>query len=117
MKNDIEALDGSAFPFSNDLGTIEEIEGDKKFVEFTPFIESSENVQFKAHSFRFKTKSLTVEKLSEEDKKKSILNMILALDKHIEQEISDELSEFEIQLTRKCRKKYNYDKLMSKLIS
>lgn len=115
MENDIEAMDGSVFPFSNDLGPIEEIGGDKKFVEFTPYIKSSEDVQFKENSFCFKTNSLTIEKLSYNEKRKSILRMILALDKHIKHEISNELSEFEIKLTEKCRKKYNYEKLKSEL--
>lgn len=116
MENDIEAIPGYVYPFTNDLGIIEEIGGDKKFIEFTPKIDDVGDIKFKNKGFNtFKTKSLTVEKLEEESKRLSLLKLFISLDQHIAKEIEIPLKKYERKLTEQLRKKYNYEQLRKRL--
>ena len=90
-----------------------------KFIEFTPFITSSEDVQFKRprRLTEFRSSEFEVENLTTEMMYQSLKRMIAHILVVIDKEIENELISIKLELEEKHRKKHKVDELYKKVKS
>ena len=88
-----------------------------KFIEFTPFITSSEDVQFKRprRLTEFRSSEFEVENLTTKMKYEALRRMTSRILLLIDKEVENELISIKQELTEKHRKKHSVDELFAKM--
>lgn len=103
--------------YSENSINLSKLERSDKFIKFKKWTseDGQVRVEFDQDMYIFTSDYLECDKIQEDEKQKSLKNMLNHLDKHIDQEIEKDLVDIRRNLIRQKRIKYNYQALKSKL--